>query len=278
MREGARGAAVGPHRAPMDRGVGRSVFGRDAAGYDSSRSDYPPALYASIARRACARPRTAEIGAGTGLATLGLRALDPLSLVLVEADPGMASFLADRYEPLGAQVICASFPEAAIDGPFDLMACAAAFHWLDAEAALRRIMELLVPGGIWSVWWNSYFGHGLGNDPFGERLSALLAEWRIALPPSYRSGIHYAFDAAHHLALLGGAGFVEAQQSLFERPRTFTPSQARALCASFSFAHVLEATDRERLLDAIEAIVERDFGGVAPGLCATSLYVAAKPG
>lgn len=261
----------------MDRSVGRSVFGQDAAGYDSSRSDYPAALYAAIASRTSARPRTLEIGAGTGLATAGLRTLEPRSLVLVEADPGMAAFLGDRYEPLGAQVICAPFPEVAVDGPFDLMACAAAFHWLDAEAALHRIMELLVPGGTWAVWWNSYFGHGLQGDPFSERLSALLAEKAVALPPSYRSGMHYAFDSQHHLASLRAAGFVEAEQSVFERPRSFTPAEARALCATFSFVHVLDAPAREHFLDEIADVVDRDFGGLAEGLCATSLYIAAKP-
>ena len=270
-------AMAGGAGSPLDRRVGRSIFGQDAAGYDRSRSDYPAGLYEAVGRRAARRPRIAEIGTGTGLATAGLLSLEPRRLALVEADAGMAAFLASRFAATGAEVIRAPFPDAPLEGPFDLMACAAAFHWLEAGPALERIMELLVPGGVWAVWWNGYFGHGL-NDPFGDRVGALLLEQDVALPTSYVGRRHYAFDADFHRAQLRDAGFEGVQHFAFESRRMFSADDARALYATFSFIQVLAPPDRTRILDGIGRIVEEEFAGNAAGVCATSLFLSSKPG
>lgn len=263
-------------RPPLDRAIGRSVFGADPAGYDSARSDYPGQLYEAIGRRMPTRPSVAEIGAGTGLATVGLMTLAPRRLVLIEPDPGMAGFLAARFEKLGAEIVCAPFSDAPIAGRFDLVACAAAFHWLDTGPALAKVRDLLTPGGTWAVWWNSYFGHGL-VDPFGERVSALLVEEGIALPPSYTAGRHNAFDVRTQIGYIERAGLVDVRHEAFSVPRSFTPEQARALYGTFSFIQVLEGARRNRILDAVAEIVAFEFGGLAPGVCATALYLARGP-
>jgi hypothetical protein len=266
----------GALRPPLDRAIGRSVFGADPAGYDSARSDYPGELYEAIRCRTPTRPSVAEIGAGTGLATVGLITLAPSRLVLIEPDPGMAGFLSTRFEKLGAEIVCAPFSDASIAGRFDLVACAAAFHWLDTGPALAKVRDLLMPGGTWAVWWNSYFGHGL-VDPFGERVGALLLQEGIALPPSYTAGRHNAFDVRTQIGYIESAGFEDVRHEAFSAPRSFTPEQARALYGTFSFIQVLEGARRDHVLDAVAEIVAAEFGGLAPGVCATALYLAQAP-
>lgn len=260
----------------LDRLVGKSVFGNDADTYDRSRSDYPVALFQAVGARAVASPRIGEIGAGTGLATIGLLELKPSSLTLIEPDAGMADFLSRRFAPLGAKIIREPFVDALIRGPFDLIACAAAFHWLDPLRALSRIKALLEPGGVWAVWWNSYFGHGF-PDPFAERVSSLLEQEAIILPPSYVERKHYAFNASYHTSTLREAGFEKAQQHLYAAERVFTPQDVRDLYSSFSFIHVLEVKRRERVLDLIYSVVENEFAGRAHSLCATALYTCQRP-
>lgn len=264
--------AHAPHGV-LDRRVGRSIFGHDAGLYDRARSAYPPALYDALAARVPERPRILEIGAGTGLATAGLLALDPSRLVLVEPDAGMAALLAKRFAPPVAEVMCRPFLEAPEEGSFDLVACAAAFHWLDPEPALARIAELLAPLGCCALWWNSYFGHGL-PDPFGDTVLAMLLSEEVALPPSYVQGRHYAFDQAHHLGVLRGAGFAAVENSVYSVKRHVDATAARELFATFSFIEVLGAPERGRILDLIGKIVDRDFDGRAEMTCATSLFAA----
>jgi SAM-dependent methyltransferase len=266
------------HHAPpgvLDRAVGRSIFGHDAALYDRARSAYPEGLYEAIAARLPAHPRVIEIGAGTGLATRGLAGLMPSRLVLVEPDPGMAAFLSERFPPPQAEVVNAPFLEALVMGTFDLAACAAAFHWLEPGAAFARISELLAPGGVGALWWNSYFGHGL-PDPFGEAVQSFLSSEEVVLPPSYVGGRHYAFDREHHLSAFENAGFKEGEAHLFSATRVLDGRGARDLYATFSFIEVLAPAPRERVLSGLERIVERDFGGAADTVLATALYTGRR--
>lgn len=266
--------ADAPHGV-LDRQVGRSIFGHDAWLYDRARSAYPTALYDVLATRVPKRPRVLEIGAGTGLATAGLLGLDPSRLVLVEPDAGMAALLAQRFAPGVAEVLCAPFLEAPEEGPFDLLACAAAFHWLEPGPALARIAGLLAPRGCCALWWNSYFGHGL-PDPFGDTVLAMLLSEEVALPPSYVRGRHYAFDRAHHLGALQRAGFDAVEHSAYSVKRNVDATEARELFATFSFIEVLGTPERRRILGKIGKIVDREFNGRAEVVCATSLFAASR--
>lgn len=257
----------------LDRQVGRSAFGLDAQGYDDARSGYPPELFHLLARQTVSGPQIAEIGSGTGLASEGLFGLSPTRLTMIEPDPRLCAFLEQRFIRPDARIVCAPFPDVEIEGDFDLIACAAAFHWMEPAPALTKVKSLLAPGGIWAMWWNSYFGHGEA-DAFAEQVSRILSEEGVVLPPSYMGSKHYAFDAEHHVTVLRDAGFSEIEHVVFRTPRKFTASQARGLYRSFSFIRVLPDNDQERILDRIAATVEVEFGGIAPSLYATSLFVS----
>lgn len=258
---------------PMDRQVGRSAFGVDAKGYDEARSGYPAELFDVLANRTVPEPRVAEIGSGTGLASDGLFGLSPSRLTMIEPDPRLCTFLEQRFSRPDARVICAPFPDAEIEGEFDLIACAAAFHWMDPVLALAKVKSLLAPGGVWAMWWNSYFGHG-EPDAFAEEVSQILLEEGVVLPPSYHGTKHYAFDVDHHISTLRKAGFLEIEHVVYRTPRAFTASRARELYQSFSFVRALEDSRQKRVLDRIAATVDGEFGGIAPSLFATSLFIS----
>lgn len=257
----------------LDRSVGRSAFGGDAAGYHDSRSGYPDKLFDCLSVRLAGNPRILEIGAGTGLATQGLLTCAPGRLALVEPDPRLCEFLRGRFPADGVDVVCGTFPDAAVSGPFDLVACAAAFHWMEPVAALKRIRELLAPGGSLAIWWNCYFGHG-EPDPFGDRVSQVLAAHDVALPPSYQGRRHYALDAGLHSAQLEAGGFHDVTHRVFREQRPLDAPQARALYQTFSFISQLPEATRESIFDEITGLIERDFAGRAQSLVVTSLYTA----
>lgn len=256
----------------LDRLVGRSAFGIDAAGYHDARSGYSSEIFALLTRLVAAGPRILEIGAGTGHATEGLLKLSPSQLTIVEPDPRLCQFLQSRFASIKPHVVCGAFPDTDVEGPFDLIACAAAFHWLEPKSALARIRSLLAPDGVWAMWWNCYFGHG-EPDPFGESILRILETHEVALPPSYAGRLHYALDADHHVSQLEQCGFREPRHHIFMRYRSMDARQAQALYQSFSFIRVLEDPVRKRIMDEIRILIEADFGGRADVVVVTSLYL-----
>ncbi len=258
--------------ARLARAAGRNVFGSDIPGYHSARPGYPAALYRLIAERRPVFDAIAEIGPGTGLATEALAAFAPRRFVAFEPDPMLAAHLRTRFAEL--DVINDDFCAAKVAGGFDLIASASSFHWLDPDTALMRARALLRPGGCLAIWWNVYRQTGIG-DPFAEAVMPLLAG--IDLPPSEAADRHYSLDSELHRARLAAAGFEHIEHRVFRRDRVLTPAQARALYASFSLVRLLPEERREALLDAIAALVADRFGGAAPSIVLSPIYIASAP-
>lgn len=270
--EGMQMASSPPPRSPFSRDVGRSVFGSDIKGYEAIRPGYPDDLFQLIAARTTRRDLFGEIGPGTGLATAGLLELKPRRFIGFEPDNALADFLASRFPAI--EVVSDDFCSSGVDAHFDLIASASSFHWLDADSALRRANELLVPNGCLAIWWNVYRETGIG-DPFAEAVTPLLLD--LDLPPSQTAEHHYGLDQHHHFGCLHSSGFVDLEFHLFRRERTLSPADARALYSSFSLVRILPEHRREALLDAISGIVIDQFGGAAPSVLLTPLYLARKP-
>lgn len=265
---------VTPQRAApgFPKKVGRTVFGSDIAGYHDVRPGYPDELFAMIGERVPPGGLFGEIGPGTGIATAELLDLKPRQFVAFEPDNAFVEFLRDRFPQI--QVIDEDFCSAIANEQFDLIASASSFHWLDASKALRKARKLLRPGGCLAIWWNVYRETGIG-DPFAEAVTPYLLE--LDLPPSQTVSHHYGLDRGLHFERLEKAGFTDLVHHVFRRERVLTAADARALYASFSLVRILPQGRREALLDAIESIVLDQFGGAAPSVLLTPLYLARNP-
>ena len=249
--------------------MGRSVFGVDLDGYHRARPGYPEALYAAVAEHCPRLSAIAEIGPGTGIATEALARWSPDRFVAFEPDPVLAAHLCGRFPTL--EVVNDDFAVADVTVGFDLIAAASCFHWLHAPTALAQARRLMRRDGVLALWWNVYRQPGIG-DAFAEAVLPLLD--RVELPPSEATTGHYALDEALHGEQLEAAGFPTVRYHLFRRERVLTPAGARALYASFSMVRLLPEGDRTALLDAIEAIVRERFGGSAPSVELSPLYLA----
>ena len=257
----------------LPRSAGRSAFGSDTAGYQAGRIGYPEALFDAVFAGSPANPKILEIGPGTGIATRSLLERAPVELVAVEPDAALVAYLADSILDPRLTLVNATFLDAPAEGLFDLIACAAAFHWMDPAAALRRARDLLRPGGVWAMWWNAY-----RNPTHGDALAAAISPLLegIALPPSEGPDGHYSLDRALHERALRNAGFVDIRHTLFRRERRLDAAEARALYASYSYVRALPEGQRNALLDAITQLVERDFAGSAPNVVLSALYTARR--
>jgi SAM-dependent methyltransferase len=255
----------------LDRDAGSALFGADAAGYHAGSIGYPAALYDALLARSGLSPRMLEIGAGTGLATEALLARHPAALTVVEPAPELVDFLRKRLVDPRLTFVASGFLEAPIAGPFDLVVCAAAFHWMEPQAALAKVRALLAPRGIWAMWWNSYRNAGIG-DPLADAITPLLAD--IALPPSDSLAGHYSLDSALQMKALTDAGFKAVQHQVYRHERVLDAAQVHALYASYSYVRALPDNQRDRLLGDINSLVETRFGGAAPNVMLTACYSA----
>jgi SAM-dependent methyltransferase len=147
----------------IERDAGRLLFGDDPGAYDKGRPEYPERVYELLSERFAVGPgtRVLEIGAGSGLATRRLEKLGAASIVAVEPDARLAAYLGDRVSGAAVKVIAKPFEAVQLaPASFDLAISATAFHWLEQASALRKVADLLRPGGGWEIpiirtpsWW-----------------------------------------------------------------------------------------------------------------------------
>jgi SAM-dependent methyltransferase len=123
--------------------------------------------------------RVVEIGAGTGIATLPL--IDcGFQVTAVEPAVGMATLLEAKVGPR-AQVIVRPFEETTVQGPVDMIAAFNSWHWVDPVRGVRRLTDMLSPGGLVAFVWTEVVSWG--EDPFGERLADVSGRpWNDRLP------------------------------------------------------------------------------------------------
>jgi SAM-dependent methyltransferase len=156
-----------------------SVFDPLVDAYDAGRPSYPDAVYDAIER--LARPLSGasvvEIGAGTGIATCGLRTRGARVLA-VDIGPGMLRRLRARLPDQPAVVARAEqlpVPAAAVD----LVCAAQAWHWVHPDTGAIEVKRVLRPGGALAVWWNNVSAAGARwYDDQQRRLEAMSPGYR----------------------------------------------------------------------------------------------------
>ena len=136
---------------------GRS-FDAWADEYDRYRPTYPEALFAHIARelRLPRRPHVADLGAGTGRASIAMASIG-WRIAAVEPGEPMLDVLRSRAveDGLSVETVQATAEATGLDSAaFDLATAAQAFHWFDKPAALTEIARIVRPGGGVALFWN----------------------------------------------------------------------------------------------------------------------------
>ena len=267
--------------AEMDRAAGRRAFGSDPAAYDRARPDYPPRVYEILRDRCGLRPgvRTFEVGAGTGTATRHLLRQGAAPLVAVEPDERSAEFLTTTLARTAAalEVRVAAFEDVRLPcGWFDLGVAATALHWLEPGVALRKVAELLRPGGWWAAWWN-VFGDPSREDAFHEATQGILAPLDRS-PSGGRAGRpSFALDVETRVADLRAVGaFDEVGHEIVRWTTAFDTDQVKRLYATFSPITALDAGERDRILEALGRVADDDFGGRVERPMVTPVYTARR--
>jgi hypothetical protein len=196
-------------------------------------------------------------------------------LVVVEPDERLAAFLGRTLPEVDVRVT--TFENASLPFDwFDLGTSASAFHWLDEAASLKKIGQILRDHGWWAVWWNLFFD-GSRIDEFHKATHTLLE--CLDHSPSY--GVSgrpsFAMDTRTRIANLREVGMLEEVE--FENLRwsiVLDSTQVMRLYATFSPISRLHFEERERLLEDLWVIAEKQFGGEVELNITTPIYTAQR--
>lgn len=132
-------------------------FTGKASAYTKGRPDYPEAIFADLYEKYgfTAQSIIADIGSGTGKFCKPLLkrgstvfAVEPNADMLQRAQADLVQ--EERYHPVQAGAEATSLQDASVDH----ITCAAAFHWLNAEAFHAEAVRILRPNGLVVMAWN----------------------------------------------------------------------------------------------------------------------------
>jgi SAM-dependent methyltransferase len=227
--------------------VAAAGFGSEADAYERARPTYPSDAVAWLADALAIAPgRTVvDLAAGTGKLT---RLLAPFGSELYAVEPvdGMRAYLASTVpgvQALSALAEALPFATASVDA----ITVAQAFHWFDADAALREFHRVLAPGGRVGLIWNARDR----SVPWVDAVWSIMDrverrapwrdhdEWReraFVDQPSFTPLTEATF---HHDQLLGAADVVERVRSV-------------------SHVAVLPAAEQRAVLDEVRAVLDDD--------------------
>ncbi|SNY06420.1 class I SAM-dependent methyltransferase [Paractinoplanes atraurantiacus] len=237
------------------------VFGEVAALYDDVRPGYPGELRRAIEGRAPAGPAV-DIGAGTGKGTEVLAAIRD-DVTAIEPDARMAAVLRSKFPAV--DVVETTFEQwAPPPGGVGLLACAMAWHWMDADTRNQQAADALSPSGVLAV-----FGHRFGYADRGQS-AAIGAVFDRANRDVKMRPVHWIVDDVR------GSGVWSSVDELeWHRDLPLGTEGYLALTQTFSPFRRHSPELQRRVLDDLRATID-GFGGTITLDLHTTLVMAQR--
>jgi ubiquinone/menaquinone biosynthesis C-methylase UbiE len=242
-----------PPPVPRVVEIAATGFERAAGQYELGRPGYPAEAVQRMGRElgVAAGQTVIDLAAGTGKLTRRLVQLLPAEVIAVEPVAGMRAQL-ERAVP-GVRALDGTAEEIPLgDGCAHAVFVAQAFHWFRVPEAAREIARVLEPGGALAIVRNQ---EALDGAAPGVAAALTLVHERVS------------FNGARHRSWrdeLEGTGVFEPFHEWTVANDVVQDIAAfRHRIASRSYIGAMDDAQRERLLDEVQAVLERH--GIAPG-------------
>lgn len=209
----------------------KMTFNDDVKTYEKYRSDYPSELFNDTINYSKDTIKNAlEIGAGTGQATKHFANLG-IDITAIDIGKNMVDYLSYKFKSChNVKCICSSFEDYENDIKFDLVFCATAFHWIDAEYGLSKINRILNDNGIIALFWNHPFV-GRSDNLVHNEIRKVYDKYR----PKDKTPKEFSIeDTDKYRNLLKEFGFTDVAVKLYHRERRFTADEYVCLLNTYS--------------------------------------------
>jgi SAM-dependent methyltransferase len=244
-------------RQPASRGRSFDAWADD---YDRFRPRYPDGLFdlISSALDLPARPVVADLGAGTGAASIAM-ARRGWTVHAVEPGSGMRETLARsataadvRLEIHAAAAESTGLPDASVD----LATAAQAFHWFDPQPAVAEMARVVRPGGGVALFWNVRDDEA---SPFLAAYSQLLERY---LPGVEIGGKVAADESRTRDQLAANPAFtVEPRRRQLRHAMLMSPREFVSLVFTSSYVRRgLDDGAQDRFRNDVEALIAAHHG------------------
>lgn len=244
---------------------GRS-FDAWAGEYDRYRPTYPDAVFERIRGELALpeRPRVADLGAGTGRASLPMATLG-WEVTAVEPGGPMLDVLGARAAEAGLTVgLVQATAEATGLAPasVDVATAAQAFHWFDKAAALAEMARIVRPGGGIALFWNV---RDEARSPFVADYHRVLERYGGVAEGKYLQAGRSSGRSSTRDAITAAEGFEapELHELHHELPATANGFIGMAFTASYIRALDPAAQDRFRA-ETLELLARHGHRGDEP--------------
>jgi SAM-dependent methyltransferase len=192
----------------------------------------------------------------------------------VEPNPTLAAFLLEAFPDTAIEMEVASLEDARLpDGAFDIAVAATSFHWVDPRVGPDKLRRILRPGGWLAIWW-MLFEDPTALDDFDRAIQTILGPSQSIVDPGPTA---LQTEAKARCASLRQAGFVNVRSEIVRSAHAFDGNAIRALYATMAIVLRRPEPDQTRVLDALQALVERDFNNAIVRTFVTTLYTAQAP-
>lgn len=250
-----------------------TIYGEVAELYDRARPSYPEETITDILALAPGTPRVVDVGAGTGRATL-LFAARGAEVVAVEPSGDMARVAAHRTKRLPrVEVVVSSFEAYEPRTPFDIVACAQAWHWIDPSIGAAKAHAILQRDGLLALFWN------WPRRVAGDLRSELDECYRKLVPEIVDTSLATGWRGDDRLRheLEGSGLFHGVEERRYAWLTEYSTAQYLELLRTHSDHRILPASRLEALLDAVAGVIEQAGGRLPVGYETELLLARPKP-
>lgn len=217
-------------------------FRSAAPHYRAGRPDYAPLLVRRVVRLCRLSPgsRVLDLGCGPGLLAVAFAPF-VAEVVAIDPEPEMLARVAEQAVPNVTPRLGSSYKLGAWLGQFRLTTMGRSFHWMDRTDALRRLDELIEPGGAVALF--STHHPDVPDNAWAEDFRSLRHCYAMDDRPRARSA-----DWPSHEAVLLDSPFGQIEAAaVMERRRVAVESLVDRVLS-------MSGTSPERLGERIESL------------------------
>ncbi len=241
------------------------TFDTVADTYEKMRPGYVDELYQTIFDYAPLNntSRVVEIGIGGGQATLPFLETG-CELTAIDYGENFCEICREKFKEYpNFSAVSGKFEDVELNGEYDLIYSASAFHWISEKIGYKKVYDMLKDGGVFARFANHPY-RDKGKSALSEEMNQIYAEYYYKYHNKKQETlVEYSEEQAQSRALIAEKyGFTDIQYNLFYRTRTFSAKEYKMLLSTYSDHIAIEERIRTEFFSQIEKAINRHGGEI----------------